>query len=172
MQSSNLASLDAERCSNLHCYTSCSGCGQRSADYDWSSSNPAVATVTIDGVVQTKGLGRTVIRATALGDVLNDDEVCNYSVFPNYPSFVYCVLNLLLAGGCAVLTCRIVVACCKDPKCCNETSKCCLAVLLARTCSFSTTCVVLTFLSEYFMIGTSHWHCSPEIRCFQIVTGH
>jgi len=78
MQSSNFASLNAERCSNLHCYTSCPGCGHRSADYDWSSSNPAVATVTIDGVVQTKGLGRTVIRATALGDVLNDDEVCNY----------------------------------------------------------------------------------------------
>ena len=45
-------------------------------DYDWSSSNPAVATVNADGLIRTTGLGRTVIRATALGDVLNDDEVC------------------------------------------------------------------------------------------------
>lgn len=64
----------------VRCYTPYAGCGKRATDYDWSSSNPAVARVTIDGVVQTKGLGRTVIRATALGDVLNDDEVSNHQV--------------------------------------------------------------------------------------------
>ena len=57
-----------------------------------------MATVNVDGVVQTKGLGRTVIRATALGDVLNDDEVCNYQVHLVYPY----VVNLLLAADCAV----------------------------------------------------------------------
>jgi hypothetical protein len=56
-----------------------------------------VATVNVDGVVQTKSLGRTVIRATALDDILNDDEVCNYQ---GYLICLY-VANLLLAAGCA-----------------------------------------------------------------------
>jgi len=112
-------------CSNLHYNTPYSGCGKSPTDYDWSSSNPAVATVAIDGVVQTKGLGRTVIRATALGDVLNDDEVCTYQVlsilYLEYLSFVYCVVNLLMATGGAfsvlfllkgeLLKRRIVFAC-------------------------------------------------------------
>lgn len=47
-----------------------------------------MATVNIDGVVWTKGLGRTVIRATALGDVLNDDEVCTYQLNPICPLYI------------------------------------------------------------------------------------
>lgn len=67
------------------------GCGKTSTDYDWSSSNPAVATVNVDGVVQTKSFGRTVIRATALDDILNDDEII---VEVSYPTAIGIVPGL------------------------------------------------------------------------------
>jgi hypothetical protein len=51
------------------------GCGKRAVDFQWSSSNPTVATVNALGVVQTKGLGSAVIRVSALYDVHNNDEV-------------------------------------------------------------------------------------------------
>ncbi|KAG0553510.1 hypothetical protein KC19_12G017200 [Ceratodon purpureus] len=67
------------------------GCGKSMTDYDWSSSNPAVATVNADGLIRTTGLGRTVIRATALGDVLNDDEII---VEVSYPTAIGIVPGL------------------------------------------------------------------------------
>jgi hypothetical protein len=51
------------------------GCGKRAVDFQWSSSNPTVATVNALGVVQTKGLGNAVIRVSALYDAHNNDEV-------------------------------------------------------------------------------------------------
>lgn len=69
----------------LHHLSAEGGCGTKPTDYQWSSSNPAVATVNVDGVVRTKGLGRAVIHATALGDVLNDDEII---VEVSYPTAI------------------------------------------------------------------------------------
>lgn len=62
-----------------------------------------MATVNADGVVQTKGLGRTVIRATALGDVLNNDEVCNYRLYLICPCVVILSLAACFAATCSFL---------------------------------------------------------------------
>ncbi|CAK9273031.1 unnamed protein product [Sphagnum jensenii] len=61
------------------------GCGKRAVDFQWSSSNPTVATVNALGVVQTKGLGNAVIRVSALYDAHNNDEV---SVDVSFPSAI------------------------------------------------------------------------------------
>lgn len=57
------------------CFNHESGCGEKAADFWWSSSTPTIATVDAQGVVRSQGLGKAVIRVSAVRDSLNFDEV-------------------------------------------------------------------------------------------------
>lgn len=51
------------------------GCGSQLSDYQWLSLDPTVAAVNSLGVVHAKGLGQGVVRAMALTNPMNADEV-------------------------------------------------------------------------------------------------
>ncbi|BBM97560.1 nuclear pore complex protein Nup210 [Marchantia polymorpha subsp. ruderalis] len=67
------------------------GCGEKAADFWWSSSTPTIATVDAQGVVRSQGLGKAVIRVSAVRDSLNFDEAV---VDVSLPSFINVVPGL------------------------------------------------------------------------------
>ncbi|GFP93457.1 nuclear pore complex protein gp210 [Phtheirospermum japonicum] len=68
------------------------GCAVSSSDYKWFSSDMAVLSVSVSGVVQAKKPGKATIRAVSLFDPLNYDELVvevsiphSMVVLPNFP---------------------------------------------------------------------------------------
>ncbi|KAL3629180.1 hypothetical protein CASFOL_026402 [Castilleja foliolosa] len=68
------------------------GCAVSSNDYKWFSSDMAVLSVSVSGVVQAKKPGKATIRAVSLFDPLNYDEMIievssphSMVVLPNFP---------------------------------------------------------------------------------------
>lgn len=68
------------------------GCSMSSSDYKWFSSDMAIASVSVSGIVQAKKPGKATIRAVSIFDPLNYDEVVievsvphSMVVLPNFP---------------------------------------------------------------------------------------
>ncbi|KAI3474918.1 hypothetical protein Pfo_030229 [Paulownia fortunei] len=68
------------------------GCAMSSSDYKWFSSDMAVVSVSVSGIVQAKKPGKATIRAVSIFDSLNYDEMAievsiPYSMvmLPNFP---------------------------------------------------------------------------------------
>ncbi|KAG8384867.1 hypothetical protein BUALT_Bualt04G0163000 [Buddleja alternifolia] len=68
------------------------GCAMSSSDYKWFSSDMAVVSVSVSGIVQAKKQGKTTIRAVSIFDSLNYDEIVievsipsSMVMLPNFP---------------------------------------------------------------------------------------
>ncbi|PIN01198.1 Nuclear pore complex, gp210 component [Handroanthus impetiginosus] len=68
------------------------GCAMSSSDYKWFSSDMAVVSVSVSGIVQAKKPGKTTIRAVSVFDSLNYDELVievsipsSMVMLPNFP---------------------------------------------------------------------------------------